>query len=65
MSLLAEELTLWEIGFRWAGLDPDHTWLLVPMLVKDHFQEFRGHPLVGRCQASKHPHGGVSRQYNL
>jgi hypothetical protein len=37
MPLLTETLTLWTIGFRWAGLDPDKLWLRIPLPAKDNF----------------------------
>jgi len=38
MALLNDELTVWEIGFRWAGLDPDRRWLRIPLPVRDNFR---------------------------
>src|SRR5450755_1375303 len=35
MALLNEQLSLWEISFRWAGLDADRLWLRVPLNVRD------------------------------
>jgi hypothetical protein len=35
MALLNDRLTLWEISFRWAGLDPGRAWLRIPLAVKD------------------------------
>ena len=31
MPLLSDNLTVWEIGFRWAGLEPDQRWLRIPL----------------------------------
>lgn len=38
MGLLNDDLTLWEIGFRWAGHDPDQIRLRLPLPVKDNFR---------------------------
>lgn len=40
MSLISEELSLWEIAFRWADLDPPRltSWLPLPLAVRDHFR---------------------------
>lgn len=38
MALLNEVLSLWEIGFRWAGLDPDCLWWRIPLPVRDNFR---------------------------
>jgi hypothetical protein len=38
MSLLNDELTVWEIGFRWAGRDPDSWWPHIPLAVRDNFR---------------------------
>lgn len=35
MPLLNEQLSVWEISFRWSGLDPSKTWLRLPMAVRD------------------------------
>lgn len=37
MPLVVDQLSLWAIGFRWAGLDPSRTWLAIPMSVRDNF----------------------------
>ena len=37
MPLLVNELSIWEIGLRWAGHDPDRVWLRFPLPVKDNF----------------------------
>lgn len=37
MALLSDSLTVWEIGFRWAGLDDKQWWLRIPVPVRDHF----------------------------
>lgn len=36
--VLHDELSVWDIGFRWAGLDPDGLWLRYPLAVKDNFR---------------------------
>ncbi|WP_020166982.1 MULTISPECIES: hypothetical protein [Methylotenera] len=38
MALLVEELTVWDVSFRWAGFDPDRFYLRYPLLVKDNFR---------------------------
>ena len=38
MPLLHDELSVWEIGFRWAGRDPDRVWLRFPLQVRDNFR---------------------------
>lgn len=38
MPLLTEQLSVWEIGFRWAGHDPCGFWLRIPLPVRDHFR---------------------------
>lgn len=38
MALLNDHLTLWEIGFRWAGYDPDKLWIYTPLPVRDNFR---------------------------
>jgi hypothetical protein len=38
MALLNDELTLWEIGFRWAGLDSNRRWWRIPLPVRDNFR---------------------------
>lgn len=38
MAVLSDHLTVWEIGFRWAGLDPDRWWPRIPLSVRDNFR---------------------------
>jgi len=38
MPLLSDELSVWEIAFRWAGCDPDRVWLRFPLPVRDNFR---------------------------
>lgn len=38
MALLADQLTVWEIAFRWANRDPFRPWPFLPLEVKDHFR---------------------------
>lgn len=38
MAILIETLSVWEIGFRWANLDPQHPRIWIPLLVRDHFR---------------------------
>lgn len=38
MPLSSDELSVWEIAFRWAGCDPDNIWLRFPLPVRDNFR---------------------------
>ncbi len=38
MALLNDQLSLWEISFRWAGLDPNRLWLRIPLSTKDNLR---------------------------
>lgn len=38
MPLITEELSVWDIGLRWAGHDPDRFWLRLPLVAKDNFR---------------------------
>lgn len=38
MPLIVDDLSVWDIGFRWAGHDPDRLWLRLPLPVKDNFR---------------------------
>lgn len=38
MAILTDELTVWDISFRWAGYDPDNFYLRLPLAVKDNFR---------------------------
>lgn len=38
MALLSDSLSVWEIGFRWAGKNPRSIWLSIPLDVQDHFR---------------------------
>jgi hypothetical protein len=42
MPLLADSLSIWEIGFRWAGRDPAGLWLRIPLDVRDNLQSIAG-----------------------
>lgn len=37
MPLVVDQLQLWTIGFKWAGLDPDESWLRIPAPARDNF----------------------------
>ena len=37
MPLVVDQLPLWTIGFKWAGLDPNRLWLRIPSLARDNF----------------------------
>lgn len=38
MAILSDYLSVWEIAFRWAGLNPRNLWLRIPLPVQDHFR---------------------------
>lgn len=38
MSLITEDLSVWEIGLRWAGHDPQRLWIRIPLEAKDNFR---------------------------
>lgn len=38
MALITDSLSVWDIAFRWAGLDPDRLYFGLPLLVKDNFR---------------------------
>lgn len=38
MPLLNDHLSVWEIGFRWAGHDPDKLRFRIPLAVRDNFR---------------------------
>lgn len=38
MPLLNDHLSVWEIGFRWVGHDPQALWLRIPLAVRDRFR---------------------------
>ena len=38
MPLDADELSVWDIGFRWAEHDPARFWLRIPVAVRDNFR---------------------------
>ena len=38
MALDSVELTVWDIGYRWAGFDPDRLWFRIPLPVRDNFR---------------------------
>jgi hypothetical protein len=38
MALLNDQLSLWEIGFRWASCDPARWWWRIPLSVRDNFR---------------------------
>lgn len=37
MPLVVDQLQLWAVGFKWAGFDPNHLWLRIPVTVRDNF----------------------------
>ena len=38
MPLITDELSVWDIGLRWGGYDPDRLWLPLPLAAKDNFR---------------------------
>jgi hypothetical protein len=48
MALLNDELSLWEIAFRWAGHEPDRLWLRIPLPARDNFRTLMDAILNGR-----------------
>lgn len=38
MAILVEQLTVWDIGFRWAGYDPRRFYLRIPLEVENNFR---------------------------
>jgi hypothetical protein len=38
MVTIVDALSIWEIGFRWAGQDPSRLWPRLPLLVRDNFR---------------------------
>lgn len=37
MPLVVDQLQLWTVGFKWAGLDPNRLWLRLPEAARDNF----------------------------
>lgn len=65
MSLVSEELSVWEISFRWAGFDPDRVYPLYPLEVKDNFKLLMDAVLNGQiyCETlllAKRPSGSIA-----
>jgi hypothetical protein len=52
MALIFEELTLWEVSFRWAGFDPRQLWIRIPLTVRDHFRNVMQAILAEELQCS-------------
>ena len=48
MPLVVDQLQLWTIGFKWAGLDPHRPWLRIPTPVRDNFSTLLEAILEGR-----------------
>lgn len=38
MPILNDELSVWDIAFRWTGRDPRRFWFRIPLEVEDHFR---------------------------
>lgn len=47
MSLLADNLSVWDISFRLAGHDPRKLWFRIPLAVQDHFRNLMDAILKG------------------
>jgi hypothetical protein len=47
MALLNDDLSVWDIAFRWGGYDPDSLWFRLPLPVKDNFRLLMGAILEG------------------
>ena len=52
MALLSDDLSVWAIGFRWAGLDPDRLWFRIPPPVRDHFRNLMDAILKGELSCA-------------
>ena len=50
MALLSDHLSLWEIGYRWAGQDSTRVWLRIPLPVRDNFRLLMEAILDGHLQ---------------
>ena len=47
MALLNSDLTVWEVGYRWAGIEPRAYPLSIPLAVRDNFRNLLGAILGG------------------
>lgn len=52
MPLINDELSLWEIAFRWSGNDPDRLWPRIPLPVRDNFRTLMDAILKGHLDCS-------------
>src|SRR5688572_12506101 len=52
MSLLCPGLSVWEIGHRWAGVDPNVYRLRIPLAVRDNFRLLIGAIYQGELSCS-------------
>lgn len=52
MALISDELSLWELAFRWEGRDPRWPWPWVPLQVSDHFRNVMAAILSGEVDCS-------------
>jgi len=52
MALVVDQLQLWTIGFKWAGLDPNRTWRQIPATVGDNFTTLLYAILNGELECS-------------
>lgn len=52
MTLLSDELSVWEVSFRWAGYDPGKFRFRTPLAVKDNFRNIMAAILSGHLDCS-------------
>lgn len=50
MPLVVDQLQLWTIGFKWAGMDPSRLWGRIPGPVRDNFSTLLEAILLGQLE---------------
>lgn len=50
MPLVVDQLQLWVLGFKWAGVDPSRPWVRIPAPVRDNFSTLLEAILVGQLE---------------
>lgn len=50
MSILVEQFSVWDIGFRWAGYDPRKFYFRIPLEVENYFRILMGAILEGEIE---------------
>ena len=60
MPILSDELSVWEISFRWAGYDPDRIWIRFPLPVRDNLRMLMDSILNGHLDC----YTLISRKWN-